>query len=372
MTFGTQRVSMAVVAAVLLTVVTGHAHHAISAKFDETKAQTLSGVVTLVDWRNPHVHIFINVKNAKGVVENWAAELDSPIELQQNGWNSESLKPGATVTVRGLAARNGSRQVWANAVTLADGKAVFTMKPLTPPPTTGRPAPRGPDNHPLLGQTSGSMDGFWAFPSSTVLMEKGANVAMNKDGLLKTVADASKVAPMQPWALGVYRNRQVRFLQDDPGFINCKPPGGPRQLQLPQGVQFVEDRERQRIFVLIGGGNNNFRIIYTDGRTQKGSVRGDDDNPLYYGRSVGKWEGDAFVVDTTGFNEDFWFTNGGLPHTDKLRLIERFTRSDADTLKYEVTVDDVGAYTRPWTSEWTMRWVSGRDMPRHLCQDNRP
>ena len=70
--------------------------------------------------------------------------------------------------------------------------------------------------------------------------------------------------------------------------LNCKPPGGPRQFQLPYGVQFVEDRERQRIFVLIGSGNSNYRIIYTDGRGQKGQVGGDDDNPLYYGRVGGQ------------------------------------------------------------------------------------
>ena len=96
---------------------------------------------------------------------------------------------------------------------------------------------------------------------------------------------------MQPWALALYRERQKRFLADDPTFINCKPPGGPRQFQLPEGVQFVEDRERQRIFVLLGGGNTNYRIIYLDGRGHQGQVGGDDDNPLYYGRSVGKWEG---------------------------------------------------------------------------------
>ena len=93
---------------------------------------------------------------------------------------------------------------------------------------------------------------------------------------------------MQPWALALYIERQRRFLQDDPMYLNCKPPGGPRQFQLPYGVQFVEDRERQRIFVLIGSGNSNYRIIYTDGRGQKGQVGGDDDNPLYYGRSVGQ------------------------------------------------------------------------------------
>ena len=62
-----------------------------------------------------------------------------------------------------------------------------------------------------------------------------------------------------------------------------------------------------------------------------------------------------------GFNEDFWFTNGGLPHTDQLQLIEKFTRSDFDTLKYEVTIDDPGAYTRPWTRVPTLRWVAERN-----------
>ena len=143
---------------------------------------------------------------------------------------------------------------------------------------------------------------------------------MDEWGLLKNIADAPKVAPMQPWALQLYKERQQRFLRDDPMYLNCKPPGGPRQFQLAYGVQFVEDRVRQRIFVLIGSGNNNYRIIYTDGRSHQGQVGGDDENPLFYGRAVGKWEGDTLAIDTRGFNEDFWFTNGGLPHTDQLKL----------------------------------------------------
>jgi hypothetical protein len=230
---------------------------------------------------------------------------------------------------------------------------------------------RWPDKTPRLGTTPGGEPGYWAYPSATVLVENGVKAPMSRWGLLKSPADAPKVAPMQPWALALYVNRQNRFLQDDPMYINCKPPGGPRQLQMFEGVQFVEDRERKRIFVFMGGGNNNYRIIYTDGRKQVGQVGGDDDNPLYYGRSVAKWDGEALVVDTRGFNEDFWFTNGGLPHTDQLHLSERFTRTDLDTLKYEVTVEDPGAYTRPWSGGWTLRWVAG-EQPRHLCQENRP
>jgi hypothetical protein len=124
--------------------------------------------------------------------------------------------------------------------------------------------------------------------------------------------------------------------------------------------------------VLIGSVDRNYRIIYTDGREQKGQPRGDADNPLYYGRAVGKWEGDSLVVDTKGFLERFWFSNGGLPHTDQLHLVEKYTRTDANTLKYEVTVDDLGAYTKPWTSSWTLKWFPGEELPINFCQDNRP
>ena len=364
----------AALAAVVLLTTPGLAHHEILGKFDDKKPVTLNGVVTLVDWRNPHVHVFMNVKDAKGVVSNWAIELESPIDLQQSGWNRDSVQPGDTLNVEGIAARNGSRQVWGNSVSLAGtGRKVLFVNASEPPkPLQPRPTPKWPDGQPRLGGPPGATQGYWAYPSSTALTEKEANIPMSRYGLLKNIADAPKVAPMQPWALALYRQRQQRFLQDDPMYLNCKPPGGPRQFQLPYGVQFVEDRERQRIFVLIGSGNSNFRIIYTDGRSAAaGQVGGDDDNPLYYGRSSGKWEGNTLVLDTRGFNEDFWFTNGGLPHTDQLKLTERFTRPDLDTLRYDVTIDDPGAYTRPWSTGWTLRWVA-EELPRHLCQDNRP
>ena len=364
----------AAAALAILAGVAPQAHHSVASKFDESKTQSLSGIVTLVDWRNPHVHVFLNVRGAKGEWVNWAIELQSPIELTDSGWNEGSVQPGDAITVTGYPARNGSRQVWSNRMTLTQsGKEVLAYKPSVPaPPLVKRPTPVGPNGVPRLGMIPGGAEGYWGYPSSTVLIENTAKVDIRPDGLLRNpAADAAKVAPFQPWALGVYRNRQTRFLQDDPMFLNCKPPGGPRQFQQPFGVQLVQDDERQRIFVLIGGGNRNYRIIYLDGRGHVGQVGGDDDNPLYYGRAVGKWAGQTLEVDTRGFNEDFWFTNGGLPHTDKLRLLEKFTRTDFDTLQYEVTVDDPGAYTRPWSSSWTLRWVAA-DLPAHFCQDNRP
>ena len=360
-------------AGLLLAVAPGMAHHEILAKFDDTKPLTLKGIVTLVDWANPHVHVFINVAGGRELI-NWAIEYESPIELQQSGWTVDSLQPGDTITVQGMSARDGSHQVWSRSTVMtATGKTMLSARAATPPaaPLSPRPTPKAPDGHPRLGSLPGS-DGYWAYPSVTVLAQTSANVAMDSFGLLKNIADASKVAPLQPWALALYQNRQRRFLQDDPMYLYCKPPGGPRQFQQPYGLQFVEDRERQRIFVLLGSGNRNYRIMYLDGRGQKGQVEGDDDNPLYYGRAVGKWEGDTLVVSTTGFNEDFWFTNGGLPHTEQLKMTERFTRTNLDTLKYDLTIDDAGAYTKPWSTGWTLRWVAGEELPVHICQDNRP
>jgi hypothetical protein len=203
-------------------------------------------------------------------------------------------------------------------------------------------------------------------------VEDGVTVVADQYGLLRNIADAPKVAPMQPWARDLYILRQRTFLKDDPMYLFCIPPGGPRQYQQPYGLELVENPEFNRILVLLAGGNRNRRVIWTDARPHIGQPQGDADNPLYYGRSVAKWEGDTLVADTRGFNDKFWFDNGGLPHTEQLQLLEKFTRVDMKTMRYEVTVNDPGAYTRPWKSTMTLEWIPGEETPYFLCQDNRP
>jgi hypothetical protein len=364
--------------ALMLAIMPAKAHHEISAKFDTGKKVSLSGTVTGVDWANPHVHVFLNIKDASGL-NNWAVELESPIDLQNGGWRRDSVKPGDSLKVEGNPARDGSRQVWAGGggtVAMADGKKLFGgASPVPASAAKQPPAPASADWHwadgtPRLGPPVGQT-GYWAKPSQALLMQNGANLQTSPDGLLKNMADAEKVAPFQPWARDLFKNRQQNFLKDDPLYLYCMPTGGPRQFQTPYGVQFVEDRDRKRIFVLIGGGDHNWRLIYLDGREQKGQLRGDNDNPLYYGRAVGKWAGQTLEIDTKGFNERFWMSNGGLPHTDSLHLIEKITRPDFYTLNYEVTIDDPGAYTQNWTSSWKMTWIPGEELPVYYCQDNR-
>ena len=266
----------------------GWAHHSILGKFDDNRRVTLSGIVTYVDWRDPHVHVFMNVTEGEAIV-NWAIELESPEHLRRSGWNRESLIPGDAITVDGMAARDDSRQAWADSIVMTEtGREVMKVVSKEPPALLApRPTPRWPDGQPRLGPVSGGVEGYWAYPSATALVEDGVDVEIDEYGLLADIDDAGRVAPLQPWAEALYISRQRRFLGDDPMFLMCKPPGGPRQYQEPHGVEFVEDRGRQRIFILVGSGNHNFRIAYLDGREPVGQVGGDDDNPLYYGRSVG-------------------------------------------------------------------------------------
>src|SRR5687767_9417234 len=97
---------LALALVVLLAPAPGAAHHEILAKFDDSKPLTLRGTVTLVEWRNPHVHVFMNVQDGRGIV-NWAIELESPIDLDRSGWTAESVRAGDAITVQGIAARDG-------------------------------------------------------------------------------------------------------------------------------------------------------------------------------------------------------------------------------------------------------------------------
>ncbi|MGD8811081.1 MAG: DUF6152 family protein, partial [Gammaproteobacteria bacterium] len=249
------------------------AHHSILGKFDDAEPVTLDGVVTKIDWRAPHAHIFMNVVSG-GETLNWAVELESPTELTLSGWNNETLVPGDAITVAGWLARDGSRQVWGENVVRSDNhRRVYMLRDMAPPlPLSPRPAPRWPDGQVALGGTQTSVDGYWSYPSMKVLVEDGVDVEFTDDGLLVDPDDASRVAPMQDWALALFRYRQSRQLRDDPMYLNCKPPGGPRQYQSDLGFKLVEDRATERVFVLLGSGNHNYRILYLDGREQVGQV----------------------------------------------------------------------------------------------------
>ncbi|MBZ5632567.1 MAG: hypothetical protein LAO55_05495 [Acidobacteriia bacterium] len=339
-----------------------------SATYDSSRTIKLTGVVIKVEWANPHAFFFVNVRDAAGTITNWALEFGNPLDLEKDGWTRNSLRIGDSVNVEGIPARDPKRQAFAKSVTLAKtGKKLFVAAPKKPATAAVRePTPRWPDGQVRLGPPAGKK-GYWGAPSASVLVETtAAKIQMNDEGLLRNLADVDRVAPFQPWAKAVYEYRQRSLLKDDP-LTRCLPPGGPRQFQMPHGFQFVEQRDLGRILLLLGGGDRNWRVIYTDGRSQG---QADEVVRSYYGNSVGRWDKDTLVVDVIGFNEHFWITNGGLPHTEALHLTERFTRPDLGTLKYQVTVDDPRTYTRPWTGGWTIPWVPNEEIQEYFCEEN--
>jgi hypothetical protein len=101
------------------------AHHSFEAEYDYKQPVTLKGTVTKVEWMNPHVYYYVDVKDEKGAVTNWAVEAGAPNGLYRQGWRKESLKAGDTVTVQGFRAKAGDHHINGRAVTLPDGRRVF-------------------------------------------------------------------------------------------------------------------------------------------------------------------------------------------------------------------------------------------------------
>ena len=111
--------------AVMCATVSAEAHHSFAAQYDANKPVTLKGIVTRVEWTNPHARFYIDVKDADGKVVNWNLEIASPNYLKRAGWSSTSLKQGDEVTVEGSLARSGANMANAASVTFADGTRVF-------------------------------------------------------------------------------------------------------------------------------------------------------------------------------------------------------------------------------------------------------
>jgi Family of unknown function (DUF6152) len=101
------------------------AHHSFAAEYDASKPVELHGVVTKMEWTNPHARIYIDVKDASGKITNWNLELASPNVLSRNGWTRHSLKEGDVITVSGSRAKDGDNLANARSVVLADGRKVF-------------------------------------------------------------------------------------------------------------------------------------------------------------------------------------------------------------------------------------------------------
>jgi hypothetical protein len=166
--------------------------------------------------------------------------------------------------------------------------------------------------------------------------------------------------PFLTWAKAKFQeNSAARQSETD---RRCLPPGVPRVMLMPRPFELVQTSKR--ILFLYEGGAHVWRQVWMDGR-----AHAKDPNPDWLGHSVGHWEGATLVVDSIGFNDRTWLDDAGHPHTEQLHVIERFTRIGAKAMQYEVTIDDPGAYARPWTARSTFSFRPDQRLEEDICID---
>lgn len=228
-----------------------------------------------------------------------------------------------------------------------------TRPPRGPQPVAG-PAPHLPDGRPDFGGAGAWYPGF------------NGNVAETTWKGVKS-ADAHVDVPFLPWTLATFNERVENIAKDDPE-AKCLPVGVPRFMFDPYPFQIVQTRDQ--VIFIFEGDNYLWRIVDIEPLGEPRAKHPPNLKPTWLGDSIGHYEGDTLVVDVTGFNGLAWLDQAGHATSDKLHLTERYTRTDSLTLKYAVTIDDPGAYSKPWTASNTVRWRPGMELMESICQEN--
>jgi len=208
----------------------------------------------------------------------------------------------------------------------ADGKVKLTA-----------PAPRTADGKP-------DFTGVWT--------PAGGQGALDGLETLRVDPDA-----IQPWARDLIREREQDFFKSRPDF-QCRPSG-------PEAESFERDKRilQTPAMIAILNPNLTYRQIFIDGRSLEPNPE-----PIWMGYSVGRWDGDALVVESNGYNDRTWLNNVGLPHTEKLRVTERYTRPDLGHLNVDVTFTDPDTFDKPLRFSLAMQLVIDTEMLEEVCE----
>jgi hypothetical protein len=206
-------------------------------------------------------------------------------------------------------------------------------------PNLTAPAPRTPDGKPELS-------GVWQ-----------PEINAYRFNLIQDLKDESI---FRPAAEAVFLDRVKDFRRDDP-VTNCLP-GGPSEI-LSTTYRIIQSPTV--IALLYESGTGRYRQIYIDGRKLP-----KDPNPTWLGYSVGRWEGDTLVVESAGFNDRTWLDRAGHPHSESLRVTERFRRVDFGHLQFQITYEDPETLTKPLTLSLTVNYAADTDMLENVCNEN--
>ena len=226
---------------------------------------------------------------------------------------------------------------------LADGK-----------PNLSAPAPRTTDGKPDLS-------GIWAAECGIA----GRDACWQRSLFFDLAKDLKPDdVRMTPWATSVQTQRESRSHVDDP-YGYCLPPGTPR-INFGGGPFKILQTAGVTAFLYEAQSGMTFRQVFTDGRRIPASSE-----PTWLGYSIGRWDGETFVVDTAGFKDNGWLdTLKARPHSDALRVTERFRRLDSGHIDLQVTIDDPKAYAKPWTIRTLLTLQADTELIEFFCDDH--
>lgn len=180
--------------------------------------------------------------------------------------------------------------------------------------------------------------------------------------LLNIAADLKPdQVPFQPWAAALYKERIENHGLDDPD-ARCLPSSMPRKDAITSPYKILQS---PNLIVFLYESRTTFRQVFLDGRALPA-----DPNPTWDGYSIGHWDGDTLVVQTSGFNGKAWLDSNGHPMTDALHLTEKFRRPDFGHMTIEITIDDPKAYTKPWTVTENPHLLLDTELIEYICNEN--
>ena len=225
-------------------------------------------------------------------------------------------------------------------------------------PDLDAPAPRTADGKIDLSGVWQGVGGLGGAQQPAIAFSEGPPVA----GFLNIAQNIKEGAPLKPEGEALLKQRRDASGRDNPeaqclpmGIMQFHTQGAPRKLiQTPD------------VLVILYEASMGIRQIFTDDRKPPS----DDPQPWWYGYSVGHWDGDALVVETTGLRDDGWLDVFGTPLTDTAKLTERFHRPSYGRMEIDVTIDDSKVYTKPWTVRVNQRIMPDQELLEFVCLEN--
>jgi len=219
-------------------------------------------------------------------------------------------------------------------------------------PNLTAPLPKAADGHPDLS-------GLWLRVRNP--NERVTVLAMGPN-LEDFMRPGEKIPPLLPAAEALHQKRMANFMADRPS-AHCLPHSIPDKMLIRIPLKIVQT---PRLTLILYEQFTQYRQIFTDGRPHPPVG-----NPAWFGFSIGKWEGDSFVVDTRGFNDKSWIDDSGRPHTEALHTIERFRRRDFGHMDVEITIDDPQAYAKPWSFPLQYEFLADTEMMEDICENEK-